>query len=171
MNLIWHPNNTPKSMELSRCETYSRWTVQEITPYRFVEPQGSLPCSQEPATWSVLTRLNLLYIFTPCFSKIHFCIISQFQSKPPMWFPSCKFSAKMFLAFSSLHVLPIPHVSFSLIVSLPKLLFHEILCCVVANHRFKSSCFRTPTRLISCSLRSVRKSDTPQGIMKEKPNF
>jgi hypothetical protein len=55
-----------------------------------MEPEGSLPCSQEPATFPILSQMNPIHISKPYFLKIHLNVV----------LPS---TPKVFLVVSSLH--------------------------------------------------------------------
>jgi hypothetical protein len=58
-------------------EPNSHSTTQEIPPV--IELEGTLPCSQEPATGPTLNLMNSLHTFPRYFPKIHSNIIF-----PPM---------------------------------------------------------------------------------------
>jgi hypothetical protein len=44
-----------------------------------LEPEGSIPCSEEPASGSY-PHMNPVYVKTPCYFKTNFNIILQFIS-------------------------------------------------------------------------------------------
>jgi len=46
-----------------------------------MEPEGSLPCSQQPANGPYLDQMRPVHNFTPYFSKIHSIIIFPFTPR------------------------------------------------------------------------------------------
>jgi hypothetical protein len=42
-----------------------------------MEPEDSLPCSQEPSTGPFLSHNNIIYTIPYCLSKIHFNIVTH----------------------------------------------------------------------------------------------
>jgi hypothetical protein len=91
------------------------------TSQHFMEPEGWLPCSQEPSTGPHVQRDEFSpYHFILSFFKIHFNIIHTLTSWPSKWSPS----------FSLSHQYPIciPLLPYSCYIpcpSLPRLLDHS----------------------------------------------
>jgi hypothetical protein len=67
-----------------------------------MEPEGSLSCSQEPATGSYPGHMNSVYTLTPYFLKIHFSIIFLFMLRSSTW--------SLPVRFSDQHFIPIFHL-------------------------------------------------------------
>jgi hypothetical protein len=49
-----------------------------------MEPEGSVPCSQEPATGPILSQMNPVRSFPPYFSKIRSNAISPPTPRSPV---------------------------------------------------------------------------------------
>jgi len=58
----------------------------------FMEQEGSLSCSQEPATGHILSQINSVYNFPAYFSKIHSNNILPFILRSPKWSLPFRFS-------------------------------------------------------------------------------
>jgi hypothetical protein len=64
-----------------------------------MEPEGLLPCSQEPATILILSQMNPIHTFHPYFLKIHFNIILPSTPRYCEWSFSLRLSNHNFYAF------------------------------------------------------------------------
>jgi hypothetical protein len=64
-------------------EANGRSGSQEIPP-PFTEPEGLLPCSQQPS-FPVLTQMNPVYTLPPHFPNIHFNIILSSATRYSEW--------------------------------------------------------------------------------------
>ena len=86
----------------------------------FMEPKGSLPHSQVPATCTILNQLDPIPIPTSHFLKIHLNIILQSTSGSPKWSFSIRFPRKNHVYASPLpHTRYMPHPSHSSLFNHP----------------------------------------------------
>jgi len=80
--------------------------------YRFMEPEGSLPCSQQIASCPILSQINPFHNFPLCSYKIHSNIVLSSTSRSSEWSLPFGYSDQNFVSVSQLiHVCYLPRPS------------------------------------------------------------
>jgi hypothetical protein len=110
---------------LRSCQLCNSRTCQH-----FMEPEGSLPCSQDPQLVPILSQINPIHAMPSYLSKIHFNIVHPPTSWSSQWslsffgFPTNILYAFLFSPFV-LHALPISSLTWSFWLCLEKSTSYE----------------------------------------------